>query len=691
MKNFIIPILVFLFSNVIICHAQSTWVRTQNVDNIWPGFHEDSTSVGPLEMVTTPNGTIISLVQVKRDHETWLIAMDSTGKVIWQKIASYYGGIYVEDCYSLHPTLDNGCIYFRQHQSGGTVTDDVYRITAGSNAWSKTYYYPIGSNQIIVNNITQSAYNTTMIQFGDSLVELSSSGAYLQSRVPFSRTAKLFHLPDSDFIYNDSPLIIKENFQGTIRWSISEPGYVVSSANADFIYARSGSQVKKISTLTGAVIWTKPVLSSALVQTSDYGFITIMGNEFAKYDSSGLQQWNKIFSLPHFGLKCLAEIPGKSYVSGGAWCNYNLYYNVDTGYSPIIFSMDSMGNSVVDSVNYFIDGNANDNSILSFADDAVYVAAAMNNAGPARDTLIRSQYLGGISVFATDWSTGFTSGINHKFSDIDGNGFIDSSDVLSMSSVYSKRNASPHWLKQSNPANLPDLKFVFENHNLNYMDTIIVDVIAGSSTVPTDSIYGISFELLLQFINTSGFSIQSFYSANPTAFGDTSQNLFINYSSDPQGIPALSSMVMCRTDHVNTILAGDTIVKLYYLFPPGTTYINPVQIYVEWNAINEAGYPISLNTVTDSIYFSGLSGLNSISENKLKLFPNPANDKMNIVFDDNEEYRIRIFDNLGRLIYESKPEKSYINLDLKNFNDGVYYISAKSENKNLKSRFVIQH
>ncbi len=691
MKNFLLSILFFLFYNAIIGHAQSTWVRTLNLDTYSASIHEDSTTVGPLELILTPNGTIISLLQANRDHQTWLIAIDSTGKVIWQKWLASHAGTYRDDCYSLHPTNDNGCIYIkRRYDNAAYWQDSVFRVSSsGQIVWAKNYLFPAPTPDNVYN-VSQTNYNTTLVQFTDSILELDASGNIIQNRVPFSRTSKLIHLPDSDFIYCDSSIITKENFQGSIRWSLTTLGFELASANTDFIYTRNASQVMKITTLTGGIQWTKPILSDALSQTSDFGFITIRGNVFAKYDSSGIQQWNKTILLPHFGLKCLAEIPGNAYVTGGCWRNFDLVFTSDTGYSPLLFTLDSIGNSVIDSVNYFINGNANDNNKLTFGDDAVFVAAAMNNAGPSRDTLLRN-LRPGLSVFAADWQGRFASGINYKFSDVDGNGVINTNDLSELNQLphpYTN-HITPHWLKTSNQV-LPDLKFVFENHVWNFGDTVVIDVILGSPAVPTDSIYGLSCEFYLNYIHP-GSSVQSFYSIKPNAFGDISQNLFVFYRLDQQAYPKLSSFVLSRTDHTNTVVSGDTIIRLYYIFPQNTTFINPVTISAHWNAINEAGYPISLNTVTDSIYFSGLSGVNSISENKLKLFPNPVIDKMNIVFDDNEEYRIRIYDNLGRLIYESKPEKSYINLDLKNFNDGVYYISAKSENKNLKSRFVIQH
>ena len=55
-----------------------------------------------------------------------------------------------------------------------------------------------------------------------------------------------------------------------------------------------------------------------------------------------------------------------------------------TSYCPMLIKVDSLGNGVVDSTDYYYDGNANDNYTSSFGNDAVFVAAALEDDLRAR-------------------------------------------------------------------------------------------------------------------------------------------------------------------------------------------------------------------------------------------------------------------------------------------------------------------
>lgn len=689
--------LIFFLFPFNTCISQTTWLRIPGSVSSGPYLHNDSTTIGPSQLVVSPNGTIYTFIQESPEHDTWLYALDPFGQVLWNMSIAGHATTYRDDAYGLHATIDNGCIYYVEHLGSYVGDSIVRRDSTGGLVWHKEYSTNLGNPHDLVYSISQTLYNTTIVQFYDSLVEYGLSGNFIQDIVPFSRYASLSHLPDSDFIRNESPIIRRENLVGFIKWSIQMPGFQVSAANLDFVLLISNSQVVKIDASNGNIIWTKPILFTNLVPTSDLGFITTFENTLSKYNSLGTLEWSKLIQLPHFTLRGLGEIPGKSYISGGAWQTRSLWNPMFNGfykYAPLLFSVDSMGNSILDSVNSFICGNANDNSILAFSDDAVYVAAALSSTGEAREQAIRNSFPGDI-LFAPEWQNRFSSGLNHKFSDLDGNGIVNLNDINVLSilqyPLFSYDHIRPHWLKQGSNSILPDLKFIFENHYINYLDTIVIDVVLGSANASIDSIYGLSFDLTIGDLYPSSSNIQSFYSIKPSALGDTSQNLFAYYYFNPNALPRSSYCVLCRTDNMNATIAGDTLVKIYYVLPSGTNYTNPISMYVNWNAINEAGLPIALNTTTDTLYLMGVNEVNSIASKKLISYPNPVNDKINITSNMKENFSIQIFDEFGNVIYKSIQEYNSAIIDVSKFANGLYFISTESRNRTLKSKFIVQH
>lgn len=80
----------------------------------------------------------------------------------------------------------------------------------------------------------------------------------------------------------------------------------------------------------------------------------------------------------------------------------------------------------------------------------------------------------------------------------------------------------------------------------------------------------------------------------------------------------------------------------------------------------------------------------STSINELKIFPNPANQYLQIELED-KEYDIEIVDMLGKIVYRSVIQKE-AKLELANFAEGVYILKAKDNSGNYYSKkFIVRH
>lgn len=79
-------------------------------------------------------------------------------------------------------------------------------------------------------------------------------------------------------------------------------------------------------------------------------------------------------------------------------------------------------------------------------------------------------------------------------------------------------------------------------------------------------------------------------------------------------------------------------------------------------------------------------------ENKLNIFPNPSNGVFNVAFQQEMRHAtIRIIDVLGKEIYHSSVDKdvSVLNIDISNYDKGIYSIIVNLDGKHYKSKLVV--
>lgn len=82
------------------------------------------------------------------------------------------------------------------------------------------------------------------------------------------------------------------------------------------------------------------------------------------------------------------------------------------------------------------------------------------------------------------------------------------------------------------------------------------------------------------------------------------------------------------------------------------------------------------------------------NQNDISIFPNPANEIINIGFSKslNEEISVRIFNVQGQLLQEknAKNTQEVIQMNTKNYADGIYFVQVRTESQSLTKRVAIQ-
>jgi len=88
------------------------------------------------------------------------------------------------------------------------------------------------------------------------------------------------------------------------------------------------------------------------------------------------------------------------------------------------------------------------------------------------------------------------------------------------------------------------------------------------------------------------------------------------------------------------------------------------------------------------------SGISEVNNNLVNIFPNPANECIELKFDDNfhKISKVKILDVTGKFICDidirSYNQEYAIKQDIKQLREGIYYISIESETKTELYRFI---
>jgi len=117
-------------------------------------------------------------------------------------------------------------------------------------------------------------------------------------------------------------------------------------------------------------------------------------------------------------------------------------------------------------------------------------------------------------------------------------------------------------------------------------------------------------------------------------------------------------------------------------------------IFIVGSVKNTGGFAkILFVKIEDSILFAKTNYL--ISTDKIKIFPNPTNDLINIHIDQqlfltHKNFQIIFYDVNGNKIYQTFSSKPENNIDIKNFVQGIYFYEIKIGKSISKGKFIIQ-
>jgi len=148
-----------------------------------------------------------------------------------------------------------------------------------------------------------------------------------------------------------------------------------------------------------------------------------------------------------------------------------------------------------------------------------------------------------------------------------------------------------------------------------------------------------------------------------------------------------SNKAVTHTSSGNTPSGNSKTWTVDWIAPTSGT--GEVLFSAAFNAANGNG-----NTSGDVIYKShmGVSqstvGLNNITETVIKMYPNPATDY--IIIENAKDAEMKLYDMIGRLITSNTISEIDENINISNFDAGVYFVVVSKEGENFSKKLIVR-
>ncbi len=680
MKNLILISTFFIFFNTNYCSAQlqSTWIKSLFYDGGgYFSYRTDGIPVGPSDIILRPDGKYWVLNKDYLDGSQTIYLMDSLGNILRSILAAGQTSTSKNNAYSIRLSPDSGCTFISRHENYSFLVfqSSLNKIDKNGNYTSVFTW----NDPDVITDAYQFSNTEYIIILNGQIQKLNAGTPY----PGFDFGSKVFM--NGDVLRINGNIISRLNIDSTIVWSTIIPSVNTIDANENIIYGNGGSLIK-IDPVTGNLIWTKSSTFSGRLYLAgkNDALAFISGNNLTVLDSSGnIVSQNSLNSNPRFytgssvGNTINKFLLDGSILIGGYFPTFTPYSGVFKR-SSMLIKLDETGRGSVDSTSFYYSGDADLDLLIHFYDDAVYIAAAMGDSSGTDDINFgsyTSKY-----VFSADWSSSFENGLNYKSLDANFNGVIDPFDF-----TIAYDNFSGSWPHHFDPSGV-EVSFIARNAFLSQGDSILVDVILGSSLIPIDSMYAFSIEYSVACGTIQSDSLV--LDLKPYFMGDSISNL---YSKQNFNEYHHARVAVSRKDHNNVMVAGDTIGTIrgavWQYYYPGTFDQCPL-IHI----ISKGGYTIPVKIISNPINISSLNSNEELMHNySVNIYPLPASNSLNIVSTDFKIKNVVLKNIEGKKIYENElNDNSYV-INTEKIVSGIYILEYEIAGNVLRSKVIIEH
>lgn len=289
---------------------------------------------------------------------------------------------------------------------------------------------------------------------------------------------------------------------------------------------------------------------------------------------------------------------------------------------------------------------------------------------------------------ATDWNGYFSSAVNHKHADCDGNGSVDYNDTTAISQNYGlthpARLAAP---ASTSSVNDPPLYLTVNPDSVNLSDTVYIETYYGTAQVPVDSVYGIAFSINYDtaLVDTSWIDVQFLNSW----LGTPGSDLLTFAKSIP--VNGRIDYALVRNDHNNASGYGGPLCRTGIIIVDNVAgrLTMPITISNPY-AITAYEYELAVNLGIDSVSIdtTALVGVQQNVFSHFDLTPNPAQDFI-ILKNIGEASRLEINDIHGQLVINENilSEKNKL-IDIRHLSRGLYTVKIYNKEQVMIGKLI---
>lgn len=529
---------------------------------------------------------------------------------------------------------------------GGAVNFSVM-ATGGTPPYTYSWSFPGGSPSVAATQNPSITYNSVG-SYTAIVTVTDANGCVASSNIPVtvSPTSVGGSVSSSATVCSGSngALVLSGHTGTVIRWEMSIDGGLT------WTNISNTSTTQLFTNITVSTIYRAVVQSGSCPLTySSWATITVSSNPTATING----QWPTCNNADGWA----TVTPGGNAPFTYSWVptggNNATATNLMAGTYSVVVT-DASGCTVMpsitlqDSCDYVWPGDANDDAVADNV-DILDIGIANGATGTTR----ANASLTWIGQPSTAWGQTLLSGTDYKWVDCNGDGAINPTDtqavVLNFGMTHNNRLVSPSYTLAA-----PALAISFDQDSLAAGDVGTITLSFGDTADPANNIYGIGFRLNFDAVQmvTSSFGITGGTTWIGTPGGDLMRVVL-----RPSPANGSVDVAITRLDHQD-VSGNGMIGKIYYtasmaMSGTGNGVLVPMNI-TNLVVVNALGQPQPANVINDSIVIADSAIITQVSHHAQQMFavyPNPADENLQINITGNENQLVVIEDLSGRVVY----------------------------------------
>jgi PKD repeat protein len=277
---------------------------------------------------------------------------------------------------------------------------------------------------------------------------------------------------------------------------------------------------------------------------------------------------------------------------------------------------------------------------------------------------------------------------DRKLANTNGDGIIDGLDVAAISSNYGLHHNNHNNITAlpEATATSPSMYIQFSSSTATAGTTVTATIYLGTQAIPVNYMYGYSFSILYDAAMVVPGSA-TISTAN-NWLGDASNEFSVshdNYAAGriDAGVVRFNSIeVVGGYGAIATVtfqLQNNATGTFHLSLAPSAKVLTIDTYYTASAGGIELFVPVNL--VGDNLSVQNAVGVSTYSDdNSVQVFPNPATDIINVMFNNTEVSEIKLMNTLGQVVYTNTGHfTNSIKINTFDFAKGIYTLSCKTK------------